>query len=120
ALARAQARVGARDEALAGFYRAAALGGDLVETRAGLRALGAAASPWSHPEGDAGRSRCSPLVGPRRGEIVARAPIRKAHSVVFAEDGTVIVDQRDGSLARFDRRTLSPLPSIGQRAAPSR
>ncbi len=113
ALARAQARVGARDEALAGFYRAAALGGDLTETRAGLRALGAAASPWSHPDGDAGRSRCSPLVGPRRGEIVARAPLGRATRVVVAGDGVVVVAQHDGSLSRFEGRSLSPLPAVG-------
>src|SRR5579883_881970 len=113
ALARAQARVGARDEALAGFYLAAALGGDLVETRAGLRALGAAASPWSHPDGDAGRSRCSPLRGPRRGEIVARAPLRDGASlIVLAEDGTITVAQPGGPLARFEGRTLSPLPTV--------
>lgn len=113
-LARAQgaARVGARDEALDAFYRSAALGGALPAVREGLRALRAPPTPWGHEFGDSRRSRCSPLKGPRRGEIVARAPLPKESSVVIAEDGTILVGQSGGTVARFDGRTLAPLRSV--------
>jgi len=106
------ARVGAKEEALEAFYRAAALGADLVPVREGLRALGAPATPWGHEAGDSKRTRCSPLRGPRKGEIVARAPLPKENSVVIAEDGTVLVGQSGGTIARFEGRTLAPLPDV--------
>jgi hypothetical protein len=120
-LAHAQAalRAGSSDAA-ASFYRAAALGGDLVETRRGLRALGAAPTPWGHPFGDSRRTRCSPLRGPRIGEVVARVALPfETWGLALAEAGTIHLcgDTRDG--ACLDGRTLRslPAPALGGRNA---
>ena len=115
-LAHAQAalRAGARDDAVASFHRAAALGGDLTETRRGLRALGAPPTPWGHPFGDSRRTRCSPLRGPRKGEVVARAkPSFGCWGFALAEDGTVhCCGDARGMGARLEGRTLASLPDL--------
>ncbi len=113
-LARAQGelRIGVRDDAVTAFYRAAALGGDLGAVREGLHALDMPATPWGHPFGDARRSRCSPLAGPRKGEIVARAPIlQKEADLVLGEDGTILTGL-PGGLRRLEGRTFSRLSNV--------
>ncbi len=114
ALAQAAARLGERDRAVEAFYRSAALGGSLPPVREGLRALGAPPTPWGHAHhGDTRRSCCSPLRGPRRGEIVARATLGKGWmTLVIAEDGTVLVGHPAGTLSRFEGRSLAPLSTM--------
>jgi hypothetical protein len=113
-LARAQGalRVGVSEDAVSSFYRAAALGGDLAAVREGLHASRVPATPWGHPFGDARRSRCSPLAGPRKGEIVARAPIlQKERNLVLGEDGTIVTGL-PGGLRRLEGRTFSRLSNV--------
>lgn len=113
-LAAALLRSGERDEALAALWRARASGA-LADAAAPLaRALEAPASPWAHSSGgDVATPGTSRLRGPRRGEIVARAPLEGAQggALVLLGDGTVVVRlfAPEERLLALEGRTLAPL-----------
>jgi hypothetical protein len=107
-LARALARAGQRDDAVEACYRARLFGGDAELARELLRSLGAPCSPWSHSDGgDAANTRCAPVRGPRKGEVVASVVLPSAGPVVIAEDGSVVVGQDGGVVWFLDGRTLA-------------
>jgi hypothetical protein len=107
-LARAWARAGQRDDAVEACYRARLCGGDAELARELLRSLGAPCSPWSHSDGgDAANTRCAPVRGPRKGEVVASVVLPSAGPVVIAEDGSVVVGQDGGVMSFLDGRTLA-------------
>jgi hypothetical protein len=106
-LARALARAGQRDDAVEACYRARLFGGDAELARELLRSLGAPCSPWSHRDGDAANTRCAPVRGARKGEVVASVVLPSAGPVVITEDGSVVVGQDGGVVSFLDGRTLA-------------
>jgi hypothetical protein len=99
------ARAGSRDDAVEALYRARVLGADAAAARAALRELGAPASPWTHVDGDAARTRSAPVSGPRKGEPVLRARGEVPRNVVIDEDGTVL-GATSARLWRYGKKRL--------------
>jgi hypothetical protein len=106
ALAQAQAKAKAIDDATVSYWRARATGADVSVCRDGLKALNADTSAWSSADCNSRCTRSALTVGPRASAVLARHRHMGPKTVpVITEDGTLIFCA-GGNETLLDGRTL--------------